>query len=319
MKKLLVLLISVVFVSCSQDQVESTNPVVETSLSVLDGKLLSYKDEKSFVKEYSDLSKMNSSELQKWISDKKLNSLLNSSSDSLVMQEENLSNSRIIYSDAMKAILNNESKVKIGSNTLWINEHILYALSNENSDKAPKELIVMKNCLEVYGKLLNYSDLKGNVNSNLIGRLVVPNENGIKTYVVGLPNSNRYVLDLFNETIVLNGLIYSSKMYLRYTLQYRSCSFWRCTWKTDTTQRWNMYGYNLLSTGSGSQVGYWIFTPPQAEFVVGPQTLLLATWGVNGPVDPIYYQYPNFGVSGNAIWRYYSSPIEYPQAISWYN
>jgi hypothetical protein len=320
MKKLFVVLIAVVFASCSQDQVESTNPVAETSLSVLDGKLLSFKDDKSFIDQYSKLAGLKTTkEVQGWVSKKGLKSLLNSSNDSIEMQNDSLDNKRIIYSDAIKAILNSDSKFKIGSKVLWLNERNFYILPKSDLDKKSEELITLKNDFDVYGKLLNFSDSKKNTSSSLTSRNVVPNENRSKTYVVGLPNDKRYVLDLFNETIVINDFINSSKMYLRCTLQYKSCSFWRCTWKNDTTTRWNMYGYNLIDSGNvGNPLGYWNFTPPHAEYMVGSQTLLLATWGTKGPIDPKFYQYPNFYVSGSVIWRYYSSAVEYPQAIAWY-
>ncbi|MFV7235813.1 hypothetical protein [Flavobacterium sp. ZB4R12] len=320
MKKLLVLLVAVVFASCSQDQVESTNPVAVTSLSVLDGKLLSFKDDKSFIKEYSALSELKSTkEIQGWILKKGHSSLFNTSDASEEMQDSVISNTRIIYSNALKAIVNADSKFKIGEKVLWLNERNFYVLTENDFDKKSPELTILKNNLEVYGKLLNYSDSKKNKSSSIASRSTLPNENRSKTYVVGLPNSKRYVLDLFNETIVVNDNIASSKMYLRYTLQYNSCSFWRCTWKTDTSTPWTVNGgpNTLTSTVIGSNDGYgpWTLSYLDSSVKYGQNTFLLATWGSRAPLLP---QYVNFDISGSVFWKYNSSSIEYPQAISWY-
>ncbi|WP_281310541.1 hypothetical protein [Flavobacterium flavigenum] len=317
MKKLIGLFVLLITISCSnEDQMESNStPVSNLSSSVLDGKMLSFKNEESFIKEYSEVSEMKSSkEVQNWISKKGLESLLNNAADNSVeMEEDILSDSRIIYSDGLKAILNADSKLKIGNKVLWLNERAFYILENKDVDKSTQELISLKDNLEVYGKLLNYSDSKSR--TSLTGRDVIPNENRSKTYVVGLPNNNRYVLDLFNETIVINGQISTSKMYVRYTLQYKSCSFWRCTWKQDTTTPWHIYLYSLTST-VGGEYGPWFFSSLDTNTLMyGQKTFLLATWGFRAPALP---QYVNFNVSGNIQWKYASSSTTYPQEISWY-
>lgn len=100
MKKLFVLLVALVFASCSQDQFESSNPAAESPLSVLEGDLLSYKDDASFIKEYSALSEYKTKiELQNWISQKGHRTLLNSIDESLVVQDSIFDSSKIIYSD----------------------------------------------------------------------------------------------------------------------------------------------------------------------------------------------------------------------------
>ncbi|MFB9108292.1 hypothetical protein [Flavobacterium gyeonganense] len=282
------------------------------SSSVLDGRMLSFKDEESFIKEYSGVSEMKSSkEVQNWISKKGLESLLNNSDDSNEMEEEVLSDTRIIYSDALKAILNDESKVKIGGKTIWLNERNFYVLSEKEQNKNSKELGLIKDELEIYGKLLSYMGSE----KTLTSRDVIPNENRAKTFINGEGEFNvpgvrlRHVLDLFNETIVVNNQIQSSKMYLRFTMQYRSCSTWRCTWKTENS--------TLRDYSSGYVVANNITWNTQHPYVyggfTGSQTYLFSTWiGSYILANP----YQNFSVSGKIQFQMADGWHEIE--ISWY-
>ncbi len=301
-------------ISCSnEDQVESnSSPASNLSSSVLDGRMLSFKDEESFIKEYSGVSEMKSSkEVQNWISKKGLESLLNNSDDSNEMEEEVLSDTRIIYSDALKAILNDESKVKIGGKTIWLNERNFYVLSEKEQNKNSKELGLIKDELEIYGKLLSYMGSE----KTLTSRDVIPNENRAKTFINGEGEFNvpgvrlRHVLDLFNETIVVNNQIQSSKMYLRFTMQYRSCSTWRCTWKTENS--------TLRDYSSGYVVANNITWNTQHPYVyggfTGSQTYLFSTWiGSYILANP----YQNFSVSGKIQFQMADGWHEIE--ISWY-
>lgn len=175
---------------------------------------------------------------------------------------------------------------------IWLNENNFYVLSANENDKQPQDLILIKNDLEIYGNLVNESNLN---KKNVIGsanRGVIPNENRSKTYVVNLPRG-RYVLDLYNETIVLNDQIASSKMFLRFTPQYRSCSFWRCTWKTENSQAWRVYTGNLSTTmNEWTMISY--NTISGTPFY-GQKTFLIATWSIYVPQIPLYQ---NFNLSG---------------------
>jgi len=320
MKKLILLFVLFATISCSNDdQIESADSAVsDLSSSVFDGKMLSFKNYESFINEYSEISEMKTSkDIQSWISKKGHESLLNNDEDSDLnlqeMEQDVVLDSRTIYSDGLKALLNTDSKFKIGSKVLWLYDRNFYVLEKNDVDKKAQDLIMLKNDLEVYGKLLNYSD--SGKRADLTSRDVIPNENRSKTYVVGLPNDRRYVLDLFNETIVINGQISSSRMYLRYTLQYKSCSFWRCTWKQDTTTPWHIYGSSLTST-VGGEYGPWFFSGLDTNTLMyGQKTFLLASWGTRVPYLPSYV---NFNVSGSIEWKYASTSATYPQQISWY-
>lgn len=287
MKKLLVVLVAVVFASCSQDQVETLNQeALETSLSVLDGGLLSYKDDASFIKEYSALSKLKTGkEVQSWISKKGHTSLLNSIDESLVVQDSVFDKSKIIYSDAIKAIVNSDSKFKIDGKVIWLNEHTFYKLPEKDYIKNSQELKAVKGSLTTYGSITNgtksnVADIKKNSKTSII----IPTINGYSvSYSNWGPESKRYNLTIFNESILLNGIL-SSRMYVRTSVDYRSCSFWRCTWKFDgsTTRslRFNLYenscaDWQVYPSNFDSGTQY-----PQAG---GSQTLLLAVLGAWGP------------------------------------
>ena len=115
MKKSLLLFVAVIAASCSSDDSTPLNIVQQTApLSVLDGDLLSYKDDASFIEEYSKLAALKSTKgLQDWISEKGHKSFLNSIEESLVVPDSVFDKSKIIYSNALKSILNINSKSKI--------------------------------------------------------------------------------------------------------------------------------------------------------------------------------------------------------------
>lgn len=164
--------------SCSNDDPSNQEIAVENSGSVLDGKMLSFKDEKSFVEEYSDLTLFNNEKLKEWISSKKLEALLNTSDNSEGIEDDVVPETRLVYSDALKAILNSDFKVKVNGNVIWLNERTFYLLSEDDVNKSSKELVVQKNNLKVYGSLLSLSNPK----VNLTAKNLIPNENITKTF-----------------------------------------------------------------------------------------------------------------------------------------
>lgn len=312
MKKLVVLFVSVIFASCSQEQVGSVNSISEPSLSVLDGKLLSYKDDASFIKEYSTLSEMkDKKEIQTWISKKGLKSFLNVSDTNEELQDSIISINRIIYSDALKSILNSESKFKINGKVIWLYERNLFVLTQKQIYNSILELKTNKNDLEVYGRI---SNLNSNQKSNKINsRSIIPNENRIKTFVNYLPDSKRNILNLYNETVVINDNIVSSKMFLESIFQYRSCSFWRCTWKNSTE---NCLINNYSFCNSCGFDGDWISNYIASDLFSGSKTFLIATW--TGGTPPKIIGYSNYVVSGTIRWQTASNMYSYEIPISWY-
>jgi hypothetical protein len=316
MKKLIVLFLAATVLSCSSEDHGNQEVVssVETSAPILEGKVLSFKNEKSFVKEYSELSTLNKEQLQNWISDKKVIALLNTSSDSLAMQEDVIPQARLIYSDALKSILNAESKVKIGGKTLWLNERSFYLLQESEVNKSSRELIDVKDKLEVYGQLLGMSD----PGKKITGKGLIPNENMSKTFIsaeMGVYGTrHRHVVDIFNETIYFNGGVQTSKMYLRSTMQYRSCSSLRCTWKENFNARTLTTNFHCAACEQVSGRYVWSLKSniPTTE-VTGSQTYLLAEWQF---VVPLANPHWNFAISGSITCTVVEHPM--PVDVSWY-
>ncbi|MNQ46449.1 hypothetical protein D3C85_602640 [compost metagenome] len=296
MKKLIVLFLAVTIWSCNnEEQVNTDVPTAAvTSESVLEGKVLSFKNEESFVKEYSSLAALHSEELKKWVSSKGLVSLLNVPTESVEMEGDVIPESKVIYSDALKSVLNSESKVKIAGKVLWLNERNFYLLSENEINKTSDDLLNEKDNLEIYGQLLSISKS----NKNITSRYVLPNENRIKTFSSEEMNVSgsrlRHVVDLYNETIILNDAIQTSKMFVRSTLQYRSCSTFRCTWKEAFNVR------NVISNFCECTSGGWSLISDISTIngVTGTQTYLISSWSLlPAPAHPDIL-YTNFIISG---------------------
>jgi hypothetical protein len=294
MKKLFIVLITMVFASCSQDQNESVKPVATTTASVLEGGLLSYKDDASFIKEYSALTAMKSGkEVQKWIAEKGHSSLLSKVDTTEVVQDK-MDNTQVIYSDALKAILNSDSKFMIDGKVLWLNESNLYVLSGNNSEKSLKQLKTQKGNLEIYGSV---SGLKQSKTKNLTGRTITNANRSIGwSYEYNYQRARRIDLTLFNETIMLNGDVQSTKMFLRCQRLGRYCSVWKCRWNIDAGRLW-------LKVGN---IGNWSFNNNllSYSYILGYElsdsnnTVLLAD-GSNTPI-PSVNPPDNFVINANA-------------------
>ena len=310
MKRLIALFVVATVLSCSsEDQVSKDVTTVEmTSESVLEGKILSFKNEESFVKEYSGLASLPSEELKNWVSSKGLVSLLNVPAELVEMEGDIIPESKVIYSDALKSVLNSESKVKIAGKVLWLNERNFYLLSENEVDKTSEYLLKEKDKLQVYGQLLSIS--KSDKNST--NRNVIPNENRVKTFASAEMNVSgsrlRHVIDLYNETIVLNNDIQTSKMFIRSTLQYRSCSTWRCTWK----EAMNLRTFSTLDLYTGKP---WYLYNRNEYGITGTRTYLLADWTlILVAADP----YANFIVSGSVTCQIENTSSIFSIPISWY-
>ena len=113
---------------------------------------------------------------------------------------------------------------------------------------------------------------------------------------------------LFNETVKFsNGDIASSKMFLYNAEQYKSCSFWRCTWKTNNNT------INTLNFSSFSSYIYgWNVLQSNGSFnYSNGSTILIAT---------NYLDTTNYSNSGtiNTSVLYGSFGYNWSQYISWY-
>jgi hypothetical protein len=321
MKKLFIALAAIVFVSCSQDQNESVTPVATTSGSVLEGGLLSYKDNASFVKEYGALTeKKSNKELQSWIAKKGHSALLNVVDTTEVIQSK-IDNSKIIYSDALKAIVNVDSKVKIDGKVIWINGSNLFLLDEDDLSKNDVELKKQTKSLKVYGNVFSKSSFsKGTKETS---RLVVPNENrsiGWGVEYNSASRDRRIDLTLFNETIVLNGETASSKMFLRCMKLGKFCSFWKCRWNEEFEDKTVSIVFNgtLLDNTWNRNPNLFAYGN-QTYINANTNTILLAT-GYDG--GSIYFPVNNFKINATVYVTTYNGTARYPynwsQLISWY-
>lgn len=249
MKKLIALFLVATVLSCSsEDQTNQPTGVASNALSVLDGKLLSFKDDESFIKEYNDLTELKTgTKLQDWISQKGHSSLLN-----IKKTEEELDSetdvSKDHYSDAIKAILNSESKFKIGGKVIWLNDDKLYKLEENTETKTPEELKLLKN-LDVYGSI------SGKITSRDVTSREIPNANRLKEWSTQYNNGQRekvISIGLFNETIYLNGVVQSTKMFVKVLSLGKYCSLWKCRWNSENNGNVTLSLWFNSNWGSGN-------------------------------------------------------------------
>lgn len=285
MKKFIALFLVATLLSCSSEDQIIVDSKASKFSSVLDGDLLSFKNDEFFIAEYSALAESTSrEETQKWISSKGHASLLNLKKDQLLNQEEeNFVDSEDLYSDALKAVFNSEYKVKINGSVIWLNKFKFYTLNSENIYKTNKELEAVKDDLEVYGNISQSSKKKSSNTSK-----EVPNANKSKEWTIGYRydgRDRRTVITLFNETIYLNGIVQTSKMFIRGQRLGEYCSVWKCRWNSDENGRmfvkftgnvvfpWTL---NSSINNSNSVYGY--------ELVDSANTVLLAQTTFDGAV-----------------------------------
>jgi hypothetical protein len=286
MKKLLVLVVAIMFASCSKDEVQTTTPeATVASVSVLDGGMLSYKDDKSFVAEYSKVAELKTTkEVQNWIAKKGHQSLLNAFDPAAGIYDSITSPKHIFYSDALKAVLNADAKVKINGKVIWLSNRNFYALDEANVTASTQKLTGSKNNLKLYGSVAGTVTTKNSKNPT--GKLIL-NGGGFGTapgfdYVA--VDQKRYNMTLFNESMhVGNNNQVSSKLYLASSFWYKSCSFWRCTYKEEfTTTREIVLNIQFPTSGinSGGSTVYqnWVGVGLNNPFyITGNKTTLIAT------------------------------------------
>ncbi len=263
-----------------------------------------------------------SKEIHGWVSKKGFKSLLNTSNDSIYMQSDYLDNKRVIYSDAIKAILNNEHKFKINGNVIWANEQNLYLLNENNLNLNNQELINQIKDLRIYGNILNKSNFSKGVSNS---RVIIPNENRSREWSVGYNSAGRdrrIILTLFNETIILNNVTTSSKMFIRCVRQGKYCSFWKCRWNEEFEPKQlalNIYSISDTNSGSSWQTNPSLYYYDNITYISSNNnTILLSTALLSFP-----YAIPsNFLINATAYVTTLNGSQQYPynwtQQISWY-
>lgn len=326
MKKLIALFLVAAMVSCSsEDQMTETGEAKTSSdLSVLDGTMLSYKDNDSFIKEYSTLTELKSgTELQNWISKKGHSPLLNATDETEQDEQEAISiseSSKNVYSDAISAVFNKDAKVKVNGKVLWLFEQNLYELNESDFDKNSAQLEASKSDLKLYGNIF------GEAKSSATGRNIA-NANKALGWEYGYRwdgRERRLTLLLFNETIYLNGDVKTTKMFLRAERLGKYCSTWKCRWNSDANGviniRFNGHANWTLNPNISNPGGYMVDqntnTVLFADGTRDPNTPIVI---VGGPPD-------FFAVSGTmtsvvtnvpAI-QFQALSTSWTQQLSWY-
>lgn len=297
MKKRFILLFTAVliFTSCETDFKESTTLDNSAALKFTteNGNIMSFETVEDFLKTYEELSMMNPENFQKFIQKNNYGYL--ASIDTSKETEEsiealmNTEKEEPIYSDALLSIVNKDFQFKIG------NEIIRFDRENGNLHKmieqekyAPNK----RNSYESYGSVVNLPNERINHDPWPYTE-AFPNRNRSIRITNTYPGDRKLYVDLFNETINIHNQynnITSSKMFLRITKEYRSCSSWRCKTKQDNA---TMVKTNLssltVSPGAWTNIYY---TP--IEFTAGSYTALIANYNHNWPPPPQIVQPFNY-------------------------
>lgn len=325
MKKLIALVLVAAMVSCSsEDETNQVGDAKSSDLSVLDGNLLSYKDDASFIKEYSALTELKTgTDLQNWISKKGHSPLLNAT-DETEQDEQEVNtiseSSKNVYSDAISAVFNKEAKVKVNGKVLWLHEQNLYELNESDLDKNSAQLEASKSDLKLYGNIF------GESKSSATGRNIA-NANKSLGWEYGFRwdgRERRLTLLLFNETIYLNGDVKTTKMFLRAERLGKYCSTWKCRWNSDANGviniRFNGYANWTLNPNISNPGGYIIDQ--------NTNTVLFAdgTRDPNTPIVVVGSPPDFFAVSGTVTSVVTNVPViqfqplttSWAQQISWY-
>ncbi|WP_396150797.1 hypothetical protein [Flavobacterium sp.] len=226
MKKIIGLLtISLSLLSCSNDneefnQEESNLNLKETILEKYDGKIFRFNDNDDFLKFYNDLSNLNPKEFNDFLLIKNDNNSIyyrNLSNEEEIVDEETSnegkvekkSNTEIVLSEYISTIFNYDNNIMIGNDVIFLNEKGELISTSKN---------------EIIGSLHNSSLSNNELNRH--------NVNYTKSWTI-TNGSKRVTLSIFNESLYINNALSSSKIFYRVHQQYKSCSFWRCTWKND--------------------------------------------------------------------------------------
>jgi hypothetical protein len=236
MKKLLGLFSILFLVSCSQDSQELIE-VAKTAddISVENG-ILKFQNQDAFLKYYNILTEMESADkIENWVNKDGFQSLYyvrDSANSSEVFERENTVRN---YSTALKALLNTDSKLKIGNDLMWLDEGKFYSIPIDFAGKSTTELKSALSKFKIYGTVSNYDGVKSQIANNT-NREVIANANKSITwehnYYYGRPR--RVLITLFNETIMFNEeILQSTKMFLKVVRQGEYKSTWKKRWNVD--------------------------------------------------------------------------------------
>lgn len=228
MKKIIsILTFSLLLFSCSTEnenssQMELAFDLKKTVNEKYDGKIFKFNDTEDFLNFYNELSNLKANEFQDYLKIKGNNNSIffrNLSKEEDVLEDVTQSKNsidtkndrEIVVSEFLSTIFNFDNEIMIGNDIILLNN---------------KGEIVSKTSENLIGYINNTKS------ANELSR---HNVNYYKSWTVNRPGNKRATLTIFNETLYLNNNLSSSKLFYRVHQQYKSCSFWRCTWKDDNT------------------------------------------------------------------------------------
>ena len=185
-----------------------------------------------------------------------------------------------------------------------------------------QELINQIKDLRVYGSILNKSSFS---KGNSFSRVIIPNENRSKEWSVvynSAGRDRRIILTLFNETIILNNITTSSKMFIRCVRQGKFCSFWKCRWNEEFEPKQLALNVNSMSStysGNGWEPNPSLYYYNNITYISSNNnTILLCTALLSVP----YANPSNFSIDATAYVTTLNGSAQYPynwtQKISWY-
>jgi hypothetical protein len=247
----LMLICATLIVSCSNEEnfIEETKQetIVDNFKKRYVSGIMNFENEKDFLNFIEEMGKVNESELNAIGSLKKGNlsqignieKLIESpeEDESFVGVESKEDRYDLVISLSTRLLFNSSNEVIINNQKIKLNEE--GSLINEST------------------RNLNYGFISNNIpkfdeNNNLITTRAVYNWNHWQHYQSPEIGGRKIVFAIYNQTAWVNGSL-NTNLRLHLKKEYKSCSFWRCTWKQDT---WNWATVHNHNNTLGHYFGY---------------------------------------------------------------
>lgn len=316
MKNLFALLCASVFIFSCTNELDDYGQEIDSGNEI---NSLNFSNFQEFLDTYEKLSEMNTKdELFEWIDSRNFgNSYLSYQYQKPIDttsfdQKVDLSES---YSEALKAILNKDFELVIGSDRIKLLEGRLVKINPKN-----KEEFDLNSNVDVLGEIVNstvksetsQTDLESrqfNANSSFTFYKNFNATNG-RNCLSGTTGSNRerrFVHRLFTETIYQNGSVVSSKLLMSFSVEAKYCSVWKCKWERQDGEARkidvnNLGVYYLNNTSVNRYLGNF-----STNCITGIYTLQIAGTGTcQVPLSCFPLSFPaNLGFGGSVSHTHY--------------
>lgn len=303
-KRFFVLTVSLLLFACSKENDAEVNEALSNESNVeldadynlnaaidekYDGEIFKFEDEVDFIKFYNELSNLEEEKFDDFLllkGDNNSSFYRDLSIEEDILDEGDLSltnieqqdDSVLLVSEYLSSIFNYDNHVMIGEDLVHLNEKGVFSIVSSNNEFA--------------------SNKKG---AEVIGYIVgsEPSTNSSRAYNVNrsrswtkYENNKRAIYKIWNETVYFNSnIVSSSKVFFRVTRQYKSCSFWRCKWKSDSSTAY-LY-HSMIATFGGSWSNTLPNTPSGSPIVTSSSvyTRQLANYTFCGPCSSLFRVY----------------------------